>query len=45
MQLGSMGAVIPLPAASPGQAHSEGPGKFDFYSSKGHRFTIYSFSM
>ena len=40
-----MGAVTPLPAASPGQPHSEGPRKFDFYSSKGHRLTIYSFSM
>ena len=37
MQLGSWRAVIPLPAASPGQAHAEGPGKFDFYCSKGHR--------
>ena len=37
MQLGSWGAVIPLPAASPGQAHAEAPGKFDFYCSKGHR--------
>ena len=30
MQLGSEGAVIPLSAASPGQAHDGGPGKFDF---------------
>ena len=37
MQLGSWGAVIPLPAASPGQAHAVAPGKFDFYCSKGHR--------
>ena len=36
MQLGSVRAVIPLPAAGPGQSHPEGPGKFNFYWSKGH---------
>ena len=39
MQLGSGGAVIPLPAASPGQACVGGPGKFQFYCSKGYRLT------
>ena len=41
MQLGSVGAVIPLPAAGPGQKHVGGPGKFDFYCSKGHRIPHY----
>ena len=43
MQLGSGGAVIPLPAASPGQAHAGGPRKFNFYCSKGHTL-IYLFT-
>ena len=37
MQLGSGGAVIPLPVASLGQTNAGGPGKFDFYCWKGHR--------
>ena len=45
MQLGSEGAVIPLPAAGPGQSHTGGPGKFDFREncSKGHRLVYYLF--
>ena len=34
MQLGSERAIIPLPAAGPGQSHAGGPGKFNFYCSK-----------
>ena len=44
MQLGSEGAVILLPTVGPGQSHPERPGKFDFYSSKGHRLVYYLFS-
>ena len=29
--------------AGPGQNHAGGPGKFDFYSSKGHRLAYYLF--
>ena len=29
--------------AGPGQSHAGGPGKFDFYSSKGHRLGYYLF--
>ena len=36
MQLGSGGAVIPLPAAGPEQSHAGGPEKF-----KGHRIAYY----
>ena len=43
MQLGSVGAVIPLPTAGSGESHAEGPGKFDFYCSKGHRKPCYLF--
>ena len=46
MQLGSEGAVIPLPAAGPGQSHAGGPEKFEFFCSKGHIIywlIIYSF--
>ena len=43
MQLGSEGAVIPLPAASTEQSHAEGQRKFDFYCSKGHRLAYYLF--
>ena len=43
MQLGSEGAVILLLAASPEQNRSGGPGKFDFYFSKGHRLAYYLF--
>ena len=43
MQFGSGGAVIPLTAAGPGQSHAEGPGKFDFYCSKGYRLANYLF--
>ena len=39
MQLGSGGAVIRLPTASPEQTHIGAPGKFGFYCSKGHRLT------
>ena len=38
MQLGSGRAVIPLSAADPGQSHAWGPGKFDFFCSKGILF-------
>ena len=34
MQLGSEGAVIPLPAAGPEQSNAGGPQKFNFYYSK-----------
>ena len=38
MQLGSEGAIIPLPAVGlqvgSGQSHAGGPGKFNFYCSK-----------
>ena len=34
MQLGSGGAVIPLPAAGPGKSSAGGSGKFDFTCSK-----------
>ena len=40
MQLRSGVAVIPLPAAGSGQSHAAGPGKFDFYCSRGHRLRI-----
>ena len=43
MQLGSGGAVIPLSAVGPGQAHAGVPGKFDFYCSKDHHRLYYSF--
>ena len=43
MQLGSVGAVTPLPAAGPGQNQAGGPGKLDFYCSKGHRLPCYLF--
>ena len=36
MQLGSGGAVIPLPAAGPRKSPARGPGIFDFYCPKGH---------
>ena len=37
MQLGSGKDVIPLPTASPGQAHAGKPGKSNFYCSRGYR--------
>ena len=37
MQLGFGGVVIPLLAVGPGQSNALGPGKFNFYCSKGHR--------
>ena len=43
MQLASGGAVILLPAAGPGESHTGGPGKFDFYCSKCHRLAYYLF--
>ena len=43
MQLGSNGAVIPLPTVSPGQIHAEVPGKFGFYCSKDCRLACYLF--
>ena len=43
MQLGSGGAVIPLPTAGPAQGHAGGPEKIDFYCSKGHRLAYYLF--
>ena len=42
MQLGSGGAVNPLPTAIPGQDYAGEPEKFDFYCSKDHRL-IYLF--
>ena len=39
MQLGPGGDVIPLPTASPGQAHAGEAVKLNFYYSKGHRLT------
>ena len=36
-------AVIPLPAAGPGQSHAGGPGKINFDCSKGHRLAYYLF--
>ena len=38
MQLGSEGAVIPM------QSNAMGPGKFDFYCSKGHRLAYHLFN-
>ena len=43
MQLGSEGAKIFLPEAGPGQSHAGGPGKLDFYRSKGLRLSYYLF--
>ena len=43
MQLGSIGAVIPLPTAGPGQVHAEVPGNFGFYCSKDRRLACYLF--
>ena len=43
MQLGSGEAVIPLPTAGPGPSHAGGPGKFNFYCSKGHGLAYYLF--
>ena len=43
MQLGSGEAVIPLPTAGPGASHAGGPGKFNFYCSKGHGLGYYLF--
>ena len=43
MRQGSGGTVIPLPAASPEQSPAGGPGKFDFYSSKGRKLAYYLF--
>ena len=43
MQLGSIGAVIPLPTAGPGQIHAEVPGNFGFYCSKDRRLACYLF--
>ena len=43
MQLGSGGAVIPLPTAGPGQSHAGGPEKIDFHCSKGHKLAYYLF--
>ena len=44
MQLRSRGAVIHVTAVSRGQSHTEAPGKFDFYCSKGHRLAYYLFN-
>ena len=43
MQLGSGVAVILHPTGGPGQRHAGGPGKFDFYCSRGHRLAYYPF--
>ena len=43
MQLEFEKANTPLPEADPGQSHAGGPGKFDFYYSKGHRLAYYLF--
>ena len=46
MQPGSEGAIIPLPAAVPGQSHAGRPGKMNFYCSKAIDWSIiYSFFM
>ena len=37
------GAVVPLPTAGPGQSHTGGPGKFEFYCSKGLKLASYLF--
>ena len=37
MQLGYGRGVIPPPLLWVGQTYAGGPGKFDFYYSKGHR--------
>ena len=44
MQLGSRGAVIPLPVACQEQSHDGGSWKFDFYGWKGHRLAYYLFN-
>ena len=44
MQLGSGGAVIPLPAAGPRKSPARGPGIFDFYCPKGHWLAYYLFT-
>ena len=41
MQLGSGGAVIPLPAASPAKSPAEGPGKLDFNCLNCRRLAYY----
>ena len=43
MQLGSGGAVIPLPAEGPRKSPAGGEGKFDFFGSKGRRLAYYLF--
>ena len=43
MQLGSGGAVIPLLAAGLGKSPTGGPGKFNFYCSKGSRLVYHLF--
>ena len=40
---GVWGSFNSPPAVGPGQNHAGGPGKFDFYCSKGHRLTYYLF--
>ena len=44
MQIGSRGAVIPLPAAGPGKIPAGGPGKFDFYCPKSCRLAHHLFT-
>ena len=39
----SGGALIPLPAAGPGESHAREPGKLDFYCAKGHGLAYYLF--
>ena len=43
MQLGSGGAVISLLAAGLGNSPTGGPGKFNFYCSKGSRLVYHLF--
>ena len=43
MQLGSGGSVIPLLTLGSGQSPGWEPGKFDFFSSQGHRLAHYLF--
>ena len=43
MQLGSVGAVIPIPTAGPGQGHAGEKENSDFYYSKDYRLICYLF--
>ena len=43
MQLGSGRAVVAFPTADTEQSPAGGPGKFEFYCSKGHKLAYYLF--